>query len=232
MSQEEEPTRILFDVGHGEQLDITAPEYEHFKEFLKENNYEVWQLNQTPVNAEMLKEYSIFFIGAPKNTKFEEEEITEILSYLREGGACVIVNAAGGDQHNNTNLNTMASQLGHQFNGDYLAHEQDYENDDFYQVICKGISMDPLTMGVRSVFVGNSCTISIEDPSAAKSLVFSHEPWPESRHIVVNGFYSLGRYFSCGTLDLFKNIKRHDNAFLLQSLLYWVSELRSESTMI
>jgi hypothetical protein len=227
----EETKRILFDVGHGEKLDITSDEFKDFKEFLKKNNYEIWQLNQTPVNLEMLEDYSIFFIGSPKNTRFDEDEVTEILKFLRDGGALIIVNSAGGDQHNNTNLNSISNHLGHQFNGDFLAHESDFENDDFYQVVCRGISMDPLTMGVRSVYVGSACTINITDPSGAKSLVFSHEPWPESRHVAVNGYYSLGRYVAT-SVELFKYVKRHDNSFLLQSLLYWLCELRGENEFI
>ena len=226
---EQKTKSIIFDAAHGNRLDITAPEFKDFKDFLKENNYEIWQLSQE-ANQEMLNDYDIFFIGAPKNMKFTEEEIVEIEHYLREGGAVILVNAAGGDQHNNTNLNTLANLIGHQFNGDFMAHEQDYENDDFYQCVCKGVSMDPLTMGVRSVYTGSACTIQINDPSAAKSLVFSHEPWPDSRHVVVNGYHSLGRYIST-SMELFKYVKRHDNSFLLQSLLYWLGELRDTSTM-
>ena len=108
------PKRLLFDVAHGESLDITSDDFKDFKDFLKEQGHEIWQLSQAPINAEMLKDYDIFFIGAPKNTKFEEDEVTEILKYLREGGAAVIINAAGGDQHNNTNLNSLVNLLGHQ----------------------------------------------------------------------------------------------------------------------
>ena len=161
--------RILFDVGHGEILNIASDEYRDFKNFLKENNYEIWQLSQTPVNIDMLKDYDIFFIGAPKNTKFDEDEIVEILKYVRDGGAIVLANAAGGDQYNNTNLNSIATHFGYQFNGDFLAHESDFENDDFYACVCKGLAMDPLTMGVRSIFTGYTATIKIVDESGAKS---------------------------------------------------------------
>lgn len=220
--------RLLFDVGHGETLDITSDDYRDFKEFLKENKYEIWQLSQSPVNADMLKDYDIYIIGGPHNTKFEEEEIVEILKYLRDGGAIIIANTSGGDQHNNTNLNSMATHLGYQFNGDFLAHENDFENDDFYQCVVKGIALDPLVMGVRSIYAGNTCTIKIVDPSGAKSLIFSHEPWIESRHIAVNGFMGLGRHLGC-CVDIFKYARRHDNAFFLQSILYWLGELRSAS---
>lgn len=222
------PKKILFDVGHGESLDITSEDWRDFKEFLKENNYEIWQLSQSPINIDMLKDYDIFFVGGPKNTKFEEDEIVEIVKYLREGGAIVLANSSGGDQHNNTNLNSIATHLGYQFNGDFLAHETDFENDDFYACVAKGVSMDPLTMGIRSIYVGYACTIKVVDESGAKSLVFSHEPWPESRHLAVNGFMGLGRHFGACT-DLFKYVRRHDNAFLLQSILFWLGEMRSSN---
>jgi hypothetical protein len=178
----------------------------------------------------MLKDYTIVVFGSPRNMKLEEEEVVEILRYLREGGAIVLANSAGGDQNNNTNLNSIATHLGFQFNGDYMAHETDFENDDFYDTVCRGVSMDPLTMGVRSVHTGYACTLKIIDPSGCKSLVFSHEPWPESRVIAANGYYALGRYFAT-SLPVFKYLKHHDNSFLLQSILYWLSELRGRDSL-
>ena len=214
---EEEPKRIIFDIAHGETMDITAPEFADFKDFLKENNYEVWQLNQTPMTEDMIKDYTILFIGAPKSAKFEEEEVVEIMRYLKEGGAMVLVQNAGGDQHNGTNLNTIASHLGFQFNADYLYHEIDYENDDGYQTISKGVALDPLTMGINSVFSGACCTINVKDDSSAKSLIFSHEPWELGRrNIAVYGYYGLGRFLAA-SVPMFQNIKSHDNAFLIQS---------------
>jgi hypothetical protein len=223
--------RILFDIGHGETLDITSEEFRDLKEFLKENSYEIWQLNQSPITMDMLKDYTMVIFGGPRNVKFEEEEVVEILRYLREGGAIVLANGSGGDQNNNTNLNAFATHLGFQFNGDYMAHETDYENDDFYDTVCRGVSMDPLTMGVRSIHTGYCCTLKIIDPSGAKSLEFSHEPWPESRHVAVNGYFALGRYFAT-SLPVFKYVRHHDNAFLLQSVLYWLSELRDKDSLI
>ncbi len=231
MSEEEQAKRILFDVGHNEMLDITEPEFEDFKDFLKRIGHEIWQLNQTPINEDMLIDYDILFVGAPKSAKFEEEEILEILKYLRNGGAMVLVQNAGGDQHNGTNLNTIASHLGFQFNADYLYHETDYEADDGYQTVSKGIAMDPLTMGVTSIFSGACCTLEIEDTSGAKPLVFSHEPWPEGRrHIAVYGFFELGRFLAT-SLPLFQHIKRRDNEMLIQSMLYWLGEIRHPDTM-
>ncbi|MHA1339660.1 MAG: hypothetical protein ACTSRZ_06015 [Promethearchaeota archaeon] len=227
----EKTKRILFDVAHGETIQITAEEYADFKEFLIENKYEIWQLSQRPLTYELIEEYDILFIGAPKQNKFDEEEIVEIFKYLREGGALVLVSNAGGDQYNGTNLNSIADRLGFQFNGDFLAHEEDYEADDFYQTVCKGVGMSPISMGVRSVFTGACCTIKIVDPSGAKSLVFSHEPFPEVRHVAVHGYYELGRYFATSA-PLFEFIKRHDNKFLLQSVFYWLSESRGSDDII
>ena len=229
---ESQPKRILFDVGHGEALDITAPEFKDFKDFLKEKvNAEIWQLSQTPIVADSLQDYDIFFLGAPKNMKFDEDEIVEILHYLRDGGAMVLVSGAGGDQNNNTNVNPIATHLGHEFNNDYLAHEQDYENDDFYNIYVKGIAMEPVCMGTRSVMMGYCSSINVKDQSAAKRLIFSHEPWPEPRNLLVNGYYHLGRYIST-SMDIFKYVKRHDNSFLLQSLFYWLGEIRDASTLL
>lgn len=227
----EESKRILFDVAHGETMDITSDDYLDFKEFLKENNYEIWQLSQRPLTYELIQDYAILFIGAPKQNKFDEEEIVEIFKYLREGGAMVVVSNAGGDQYNATNLNTIADKLGFQFNGDFLAHEEDYEGDDYYQTVCKGVGMNPITMGVRSLFTGACCTIKIVDPSGAKSLAFSHEPFPETRHVAVHGYYELGRYFATSA-PLFQYVKRHDNEFFLQSVLYWLTELRSKEEIL
>ncbi|MHA1150052.1 MAG: hypothetical protein ACTSR8_17595 [Promethearchaeota archaeon] len=227
----EEPKRLLFDSSHGEVLDITADEYKHLREFLKENNYEVYKLSQSPITADLIEEYTIFVIGAPTNNRFSEEEITEIMRYLRDGGALCLIHQAGGDNYNNTNLNDLAKHLGYEFRADYLAHEQDFEGDDYYKTISKGVSLDPLTMGIRALYTGNTCTIKINDPSGAKSLIFSHEPWPESRHLAVYGFYSLGRHCGYG-IDIIRNIKRYDNSFFLQSTLYWLGTLRTEKDFL
>ncbi|MHA1294606.1 MAG: hypothetical protein ACTSQJ_18345, partial [Promethearchaeota archaeon] len=64
------------------------------------------------------------------------------------------------------------------------------------------------------------------------SLIFSHEPWPESRHLAVYGFYSLGRHLGIAGLDLIRNIKRNDNSFFLQSVLYWLGTLRTEKDFL
>ena len=228
----EEPKKLLFDASHKEALDITADEYKQLRDFLKENNYEVYKLSQSPITSDLIEDYTIFIIGAPTNSRFTEDEITELMSYLREGGALCMIHQAGGDQYNNTNLSDLAKHLGYSFNADYLAHEQDYEGDDYYKTICKGISLDSLTMGVRSVYTGNTGTLKITDPSGAKSLIFSHEPWPESRHLAVYGFYSLGRHLGLAGLDLITNIKRNDNAFFLQSTLYWLGTLRTEKEFL
>ncbi|MHA1292091.1 MAG: DUF7408 domain-containing protein, partial [Promethearchaeota archaeon] len=189
VEEKEEPRRLLFDSSHGEVLDITADENKFLRDFLKENNYEVYKLSQSPITSDLIEEYTIFIIGAPKNNRFTDEEITELMKYLRDGGALCLIHQSGGDQYNNTNLNDIAKHLGYEFNADYLAHEIDYDGDDYYKTISKGVSLDPLTMGVRSVYTGNTATIKINDPSGAKSLIFSNEPWPESRHLAVYGFY-------------------------------------------
>ncbi|MFO8020106.1 MAG: hypothetical protein R6U96_15885 [Promethearchaeia archaeon] len=225
----EETKTILFDSSHNEVLDITSDEYKPLRDFLKENNYEVYKLSQSPITADLIEDYTMFLIGAPTDSTFTEDEIKELMRYLREGGALCLVHQSGGDQYNNTNLNDIAKHLGYEFNPDYLAHEKDYEGDDYYKTVCKGISLDSLTMGIRAVYTGNTATIKINDPSGAKSLIFSHEPWPESRHLAVYGFYSLGRHLGIAGLDIMKNIKRMDNSFFLQSTLYWLGTLRSES---
>ncbi|MHA1819019.1 MAG: hypothetical protein ACTSU2_10220 [Promethearchaeota archaeon] len=230
-AQLDDTKRILFDTAHGETMDITSEEYKDFKEFLTKQKYEIWQLSQKPLTYELVEEYTILFIGAPKNAKFDEEEIVEILKYLREGGALILVSNAGGDQYNGTNLNNIASHLGFQFNGDFLAHEEDYEADDFYQTVCRGVGMTPITMGVRSLFTGACCTIKILDTSAAKSLVFSHEPFPEVRHVAVHGYYDMGRFFAASA-PIFQYIKRHDNEFFLTSVLYWLSEMRGNDSLV
>jgi len=232
-AEEEEPIkRLLFDASHNEVLDITSDEYKPLREFLKENKYEVYKLSQSPITADLIEDYTIFIIGCPVNSKFSDEEITELMAYLREGGALVLIHQSGGDQYNNTNLSDISKHLGYQFTAEYLAHENDFEGDDYYKTISKGVSLDPLTMGIRSIYSGLSGTIKINDPSGAKSLVFSHEPWPESRHIAVYGFYSLGRHLGIASLDMVKQTKRHDNAFFLQSTLYWLSTLRTEKDFL
>ena len=230
--QPEEVKRLLFDSSHNEVLDITADEYKPLRDFLKENNYEVYKLSQSPITSDLIEDYTIFIIGAPTNSRFSEEEILEIMKYLREGGALILIHQSGGDQYNNTNLNDIAKHLGYVFNPDYLAHETDYDGDDYYKTICKGISLDSLTMGIRSVYTGNTATMKIEDPSGAKALIFSHEPWPESRNLAVYGFYSLGRHLGISSLELVLNTKRNDNSFFLQSVLYWLSTLRTEKDFL
>ena len=227
----EEPKRLLFDASHGEVLDITAESAKPLRDFLKQNNYEVYKLSQSPITSDLIEDYTIFIIAAPAKVKFSDEEISELMKYLREGGALILIHQAGGDQYQNTNLNDISKHLGYEFLSDYMAHEQDYEGDDYYKTISKGVSLDPLTMGVRALYTGNTCTIKINDPSGAKSLVFSHEPWPESRHLAVYGFYSLGRHAALG-LDVIQNIKRYDNSFFLQSILYWLGTLRSEKDFL
>ena len=133
--EEEEVKRLLFDSSHGEVLKITDDEFKHLRSFLKENNYEVYNLSQSPITADLIEDYTIFIIGAPTNNRFTEEEITELMRYLREGGALMLIHQAGGDNYNNTNLNDIAKHLGYEFNSDYLAHEQDYEGDDYYKTV-------------------------------------------------------------------------------------------------
>ena len=102
--EEEPPKRLLFDASHNEVLDITADEYKPLREFLKQNNYEVYKLSQSPITADLIEDYTIFIIGGPTNSRFTEDEVTELMAYLREGGALAIIHQAGGDQYNNTNL--------------------------------------------------------------------------------------------------------------------------------
>lgn len=226
--KKEEAKRLLFDIAHSESMELDSNDFTDFKEFLTKNNYEIYKLSMKPITYELIKDFTVLFIGAPKNDKFDESEVVEIMKFLREGGALVIISESGGDQYNNTNLNLISEQLGFEFNGDFLAHEEDYEGDDFYDVIVRGVGMNPITMGVRSLSVGPTCTLKITDESGAKSLAYSHEPYPETRNIAVHGYYALGRYFACG-LHLLKRVKRHDNEFFLQSVFYWLSQLRTES---
>ncbi len=223
--------RMLFDTAHAETMNIADEDYKDFRDFLTENKWEIYSLSMKPVTAELLKDYTCFFIGSPKNDRFSEEEIVEIVRYLRDGGACCIISASGGDQYNNSNLNDIADHLGFQFNGDFLAHEEDFEGDDFYDTVVKGVGMSPLTMGVRSLYTGPTCTIKITDKSGAKSLAYSHEPYPESRHVAVHGYYELGRFFAAAA-PMFRYIKRHDNKFFLQGIFHWISQLRLDSEML
>ncbi|HMF29862.1 MAG TPA: hypothetical protein VKK79_00495 [Candidatus Lokiarchaeia archaeon] len=230
-SPESQVKRMLFDTAHAETMNLGTDEYKDFRDALAEWNWELYALSMKPVTAELLKDYTVFFIGSPKGDRFTEEEIVEIMHFLRDGGAMCMISASGGDQYNNTNLNDIAEQLGFLFNGDFLAHEEDFEGDDFYDTICKGTGMNPLTMGVRSLYTGPTCTIKIVDPSGAKSLAYSHEPFPESRHVAVHGYYGLGRFFSAA-VPMFRYIKRHDNKFFLQSVFFWLSQLRLDSEML
>lgn len=232
VKEKEEPKRLLFDSSHNEVLDITSDEFKPLREFLKENNYEVYKLSQSPITADLIEDYTLFIIGAPVNSRFTDEEITEVMKYLREGGALAMIHQSGGDQYNNTNLNDLAKHMGYEFNADYLAHETDFDGDDYYKTITKGVSLDSLTMGIRSVYSGHTSTIKVADASGAKALVFSHEPWPESRNIAVYGYYSLGRHVGIGGLDIFRNVKRNDNSFFLQSIIYWLGTLRTERDFI
>ena len=50
-------------------------------------------------------------------------------------------------------------------------------------------------------------------------------------HGAVHGFYGLGRFFAAAA-PMFQYIKRHDNKFFLQSVFYWLSQIRLESEMI
>ncbi len=229
--QENLTRRMLFDTAHAESMNIADEDYKDFRDALGEWKWEVYSLSMKPVTAELLKDYTCFFIGSPKNDRFSEEEIVEIVRYLREGGACCIISASGGDQYNNTNLNDIADHLGFMFNGDFLAHEEDFEGDDFYDTVVKGVGMSPLTMGVRSLYTGPTCTIKITDKSGAKSLAYSHEPYPESRHVAVHGYYELGRFFAAAA-PMFRYIKRHDNKFFLQGIFHWIAQLRLDSEML
>jgi len=58
--------------------------------------------------------------GAPKNVKFDENEIVEILHYLRDGGAIILISGSGGDEYNSTNMNGIANHLGYKFNPDFF----------------------------------------------------------------------------------------------------------------
>ncbi|MHA1301850.1 MAG: hypothetical protein ACTSO9_20720 [Candidatus Helarchaeota archaeon] len=120
--------KVAFDGSHKEILKIGnagAHEWESWSQaetLIKDKGFEIFILKESPLTYSKLSEFDILVLGGPQ-TVFSEEEIADIVRFVKERGSLLAINEHGGDLRNNTNLSKITKNFGIEFNND-MVHDK------------------------------------------------------------------------------------------------------------
>ncbi|MHA1725862.1 MAG: hypothetical protein ACTSXH_13700, partial [Promethearchaeota archaeon] len=159
------PTRLngttLFDLYHGEMLDIESQEYSRFKDLLMKQDIEILKNDNQPLTRKLLKDVDLLILGNPIDKYFSGKEIKEIEDFVRIGGNLLLISEYGSDYLQKTNLNEISKRFGFYFLPN-IVKELNTSNENCQSIISINILQDnenKLLSHVRFLQIGGCCSL-------------------------------------------------------------------------
>ncbi len=252
---------ILFDLYHGEMLDLENQEYSEFKNLLKKQDMNVLKNDNQPLTRKLLKDIDLLILGNPINKYFSGEEIKEIEDFVRIGGNLLLISEYGSDYLQKTNLNELAKRFGFYFLPN-IVKELNSSNENCQSIISIKILHDnenELLSHVRFLQIGGCCSLLLLNRFAQSFLKIKQREgiWTETYDALTKSWiindkkekekkkeiilaacshHGKGKIIGIGDVDIFSNTPRigisaNDHERLLLNLLKWFKEPVAESKL-
>ena len=177
MNNSNQSNSLLIDDTHHNLITLDDMDFAPFFESLqkKKNN-----LHSIPLKQHFSRTLSesprLLFIGVPQNSFFTQDEIADILDFVRNGGSLFLVHRYGGDLLQKTNLNDLSSHFGIFFENSIV---KDSHCVNLHNIpVISHFSDSHLTRGVHKIALAGSCSLRLS--KEANPLCFpSNESWLE-----------------------------------------------------
>jgi chaperonin cofactor prefoldin len=215
--------KICFDTTQSERGKLDE-NYTKFKEIAEKLGYSIVSNIEFPITFRQLSHYEIVFFACPDRSKIREFEIQEILKYVRNGGAIVVMASSGGDKGRMTNLNDLCTKFGIEFNNDQVFDDQ-HNYGIRNLAISTAFEDHPLTKGLELVIIPSSCSLSVS--SKAKGVILTDsDAEPPNVPVIAVSEYGFGRVIVVGSYDTFRDsiragIQVIQHRILLENILNW-----------
>lgn len=238
---------ILVDRAHGNMIQPDDPEFHALFSFIQSKNYDLDYIEDSKISFENLHEHHMLFIGVPQSTYFLQDEVNNILNFVRKGGGLFLIQRYGGDLLQKTDLNELSTHFEIRFENT-LVKDTIQLNISSIPYINPTIA-HPLLKNVNKILFPGSCSLKI-DQNVNGLLYSSEKSWIElfNPHsfqwirqegtgpypIFAYRSYGQGRVIALGSADLFSNHNTYgldalDHKKFLQNCLNWLTQPVSES---
>ena len=238
---------IGFDSSHNNKLTLENNAFTDFIQYLFDSDFKVGKI-EAGVNKEKLNKYDIFIIGVPHlGPNLDDDEIRDLVNYVKEGGSLLIVNDDGGDYKNKNNLSKLTKNFGIVFNPDQLFDNKHFFQDNSNPVI-KNFESHFITREISEIIHSNGCTLTIDksiedDNNDVQAIAFSSKKssWhrifdgdsliDESKPnlaIIGTAHCGLGKVVAIGNLSIFSSlnesygIRAAKNFNLIVNIISWL----------
>ena len=238
---------IGFDHSHNNKLIIEDPSFNDFIEFLFNSDLKLGKI-EAGLTYEKLSAYNVFIIGVPiAESYLSQEEVEDLVNYVKDGGSLLIVADKGGDYENKSNLNDLTEHFGVKINSDHLFDDEG-DTEKTSRVIISQFAKHFLTREVYQIIHSGGCTLEIDktvendnidvNPIAFSSegtswhKIFNGEEWIEEslsrKPILAAIHYNLGKVVVIGNLSIFSGfhdsygIHAADNFKLISNIIAWL----------
>ena len=177
MNNSNQSNSLLIDDTHHNLITLDDMDFAPFFESLhkKKNNLHSIPLKQH-FSRILSESHRLLFIGVPQNSYFTQDEITDILDFVRNGGSLFLVHRYGGDLLQKTNLNDLSSHFGIYFENSIV---KDSQCVNLHNIpVISHFSDSHLTRGVHKIALAGSCSLRLSKD--ANPLCYpSKESWLE-----------------------------------------------------
>ena len=232
---------IYFDLAHNELLNIYNDEFSEFLNLLKSLNLKIYQNEGKNLTSKELHESKILIIGNPVNNYFSNIEIKNIINFVRNGGAVLLISEYGGDYLQKTNLNDISGKNFGIYFQKNIVREFNKINQNCTSILSiQNFNSHKTTKQLREIIIGGSCSLLVNKSS--KPLMWSKDSWTEifngseqllkekeTKAHVITAYAEFGRgkALAIGDIDIFSNdpnigLNCLDNRRFIKSLLSWL----------
>jgi len=226
--------KICFDTTQSERGKLDE-NYTKFKEITEKLGYSIVSNIEFPITFRQLSRYDIIFFACPDRSKIREFEIQEILRYVKNGGAIVVMASSGGDKGRMTNLNDLCTKFGIEFNNDQVFDDQ-HNYGIRNLAISTAFEEHPLTKGLELIIIPSSCSLSVKE--RAKGIILTDsDAEPPNVPVIAVSEYGLGRVIVIGSYDTFRDniragIQVIQHRILLENILNWAVQDKALSQIL
>ncbi len=217
------PPTIHFNTGHNEELAIDEPELTQLVRLLELNGMQPTTLT-TALTHESLAECKVVVLGNPRDSLFNSDEVSALVSFVESGGGLLIVSGAtifgrGGDMARKTNLNEIAKHFQFEFATKALAQPVDVSDE-----VIKAVPTHdhPILVGIGPLLLTSGVSLLAED---TETHLFRAANIPGTQTVAIITEKKEGRIIAFGGGTFFFNdyIQLSDHEHLLVQIFRWLS---------
>ena len=241
---------VGLDYSHDNKLVLEASSYSEFTQFLFTSGFKLGKIQAGFDSLQKLENYDLIVLSSPRHKKLDEEEIENLVEYVKNGGNLLVVSTTGGDYKNKTNLNELTEHFGFKFNSDTIHDSMSYINLQKRPLYTK-FTPHMISEQIQKVVLSSACSLEIldfiEDDKDIKieeiiegGLNCWRKRYDEEKKewiredspkipMLVAVYYFEGNVIGFGTLSIFSSLGREygfsafDNNVLIANVFRWLT---------